>query len=98
MPLTATRMKHATHDDRHSIGFWMTVVGTDEPIRVFVTYKALWQIDPSHPQDVPTAIGIFNENRSQIEAAASNKFDTDGADDGKYEGQPILFVRSNELS
>jgi hypothetical protein len=60
--------------------FWMTVQETGEPVRIFVTYNALWRLDPSQLRDVPAAIEIFNKKRASLEAAASNKFDTVGAE------------------
>jgi hypothetical protein len=98
MPLTGTRGIGLPNDRRRAIGFWMAnKARTIEPVRVFVTYEALWQLDPTHPQDVPAAIGIFNENRTKIEAAASKKFDAEGHDEGTYNGQPILIVRSQDI-
>jgi len=96
MPLTTTDQPGVPDDGRRAISFWMIIEGAS-PVRVFVTYEALWKIDPSHPRDVSGAIGIFNENRKRIEAAASHKWDANGIDDGQYEGRPILIVRSEDL-
>jgi Protein of unknown function (DUF1488) len=96
MPLTTTSGNGVPDGSRLAIRFWMTSEGISR-VAVFVTYEALWQIDPSHPPDVPSAIGIFNENRARIEEVASNKFDSDGMDDGQHEGRPILIVRSDDL-
>ena len=60
MPLTGTGGIGLPNDRRRAIGFWMTNKARPiEPVRVFVTYEAIWQLDPTHPQDVPAAIGIF---------------------------------------
>jgi hypothetical protein len=85
MPLTGTGGIGLPNDPRRAIGFW-----------VFVTYEALWQLDPTHPQDVPAAIGIFNANRKKS-SAASKKFDAEGHDEGTYDGRPILIVRSQDI-
>jgi len=99
MPLTGTGGIGLPNDRRRAIGYWMTnkKARPIEPVRVFVTYETLWQLDPTHPQDVPAAIGIFNANRTKIEAAASKKFDAEGHDEGTYDGQPILLVRSQDI-
>ena len=51
MPLRSSNNRPDHHDDRKAIGFWMTVEGKDpvQPIRVFVTYEALRELDPSQP-------------------------------------------------
>jgi hypothetical protein len=51
MPLAATHMPVVLDDRRNAIGVWMTVKGARplRPIRVFVTYEALAQIEPSQP-------------------------------------------------
>src|SRR5882762_6955943 len=97
MPLITTGEPGVPDDGRRAIGFWMIVEGAC-PVRVFVDYEVLWQIDPSHPHDVPSAIGIFKEYRKRIEAAASNKWDANGIDNGQYEGRMILVVRLEDLS
>jgi hypothetical protein len=99
MSLITTGMPGQLDDDRKAIGFWMTVEGVSPvaPIRVFVTYQALAQIEPSRLQDRPAAIEIFNDNRAVIEAAASNKCEAKGVDDGEYDGQPLLMVRAHDL-
>jgi len=101
MPLMSTGIKEMLNNNRRAIGFWMTVGGRRpiEVIRVFVTYQALAQLDPSQPEDIFAAIAIFGKNRTQIEAAASYKYDTEGLDDnGEHEGKPILTVHSEDLA
>ena len=82
-----------------AIGFWMTVEEAQpvKSIRVFVTYEALAQIEPSQPRDRQAAVDTFNKHRARIETAASQKFDAKGVDDGEHEGQPILMVRMDDL-
>lgn len=66
------------------------------PVRVFVTYEALAQIDPSQIHDLDAALAIFDANRARLENLASIRYDACGADDGEHEGQPILILRTNE--
>ena len=64
MPLMTTGQPNFEVDnDRSAIGFWMTVKGAApvQPIRVFVTYEALAQIEPSQPRDVFAAMNIFEQ-------------------------------------
>jgi hypothetical protein len=78
----------------------MTVGGSDpsNAVRVFVTYEALWQIDPLQARDVHAALDLFKNNRERVEAAASRRFDADGTDDeSKHEGRPTVTIRSNDL-
>lgn len=99
MPLAATHMPVVLDDRRNAIGVWMTVKGVRpvRPIRVFVTYEALAQIEPSQPWGRRSATAIFERNRARIEATASVKFDAKGVDAAKYDGLPIVMVRSDDL-
>jgi hypothetical protein len=97
MPLTSTGRPPESDNIRKAIGFWMKIASTGGSIRVCVTYTALAHIDPSKIRDLHAAFEIFDKNRERIEAAASQKFDSKGADDGEHEGQQILMVRSNDL-
>jgi Protein of unknown function (DUF1488) len=98
MPLAATHMPVVLDDRRSAVGVWMTVKGVRpvQPIRVFVTYEALAQIEPQ-TRDRSLSTAIFERNRAQIEATASAKFDTKGADATKYEGLPVVMVRADDL-
>jgi hypothetical protein len=89
MPLITTGKPGVPDNGQMAIGFWMTVEVAHpvEPIRIFVTYKGLEQIDPSQVPDIYGAREIFTRNRALIEAAASKKFDKDGVDDGEHEGR-----------
>jgi hypothetical protein len=73
MPLKTTGQPGTPNFDRKAIGFWMTAEGTDRPIRVFVSYEGLRQLDPSKPPDVPAALETFDDHRLMIEKAASDK-------------------------
>ncbi|MGA9010357.1 MAG: DUF1488 family protein [Xanthobacteraceae bacterium] len=97
MPLTATIVRAVPDDDRKAVGIWME--NDNSQIRVFVTYEALWQIDPSCVRDVASALSIFDANRARLENLASARYDASGADeDGKYEGQPILILRTDDIT
>ena len=101
MPLMTTGQPNFEVDnDRSAIGFWMTVKGAApvQPIRVFVTYEALAQIEPSQPRDVFAAMNIFEQNRALIEGTASEKFDRLGVEEERHEGQPVLRVDTDDLS
>jgi len=99
MPLAKheTEIDETYEDDR--VGFWMTVAETDpvEPIRIFVPYSTLEQLDPSQPRDLQAAAKIFAANRERIENAAGTKYDKEGVSDEKYQGRPILIVSSDDL-
>jgi hypothetical protein len=99
MPLRASNNRPDHHDDRKAIGFWMTVEGKEpvQPIRVFVTYKDLSELDPARSLGPPAALEIFTRNRERIEAAASKQFDAKGVDKGEYKEKPLLVVRSTDI-
>jgi Protein of unknown function (DUF1488) len=81
------------------IGFWMAVkhANPGKFVWVVVTAGALNQLDPSEFADQHTA--VFNGSRSKIEDAASAKFDREGPEPNQeQEGQPVLLVRSNDLT
>jgi hypothetical protein len=85
---------------RKAIGFWMEVDGAEpvQPVRVLVTYEALWQIDPSQMHDLQAAFAIFDKHRSDIEAAASVKYDSAAPAVDTYEGQPMIILRADDLT
>lgn len=85
MPLTATDRPPIAHDHRKTVGVWMQNE-SGSPIRVFVTYEALWQSDPSQVRDVASALAIFDASRAHLENLASARFDANGADDSENEG------------
>jgi hypothetical protein len=62
------------------------------------TRGTLNRLDPTALDD--QHLTVFNEHRSTIEDTASEKFDSEGPnpDNGQYEGQPILIVRSSDLT
>ena len=70
-----------------------------EAVRVCVTCEALYHLDSyTQPQDVPSALAIFEMKRGEIEAAASKKFDVNGATDGAHEGRPLLILRTDDFA
>ena len=97
MPLSATNLPVVPDEHRRAIGFWMTDAKNDSPIRVFVTYEALWQMDPSRLRDGPSAIATCEAHRTRLEQHASRKFDDRGVDEGEYKGRPTLFLRSMDI-
>jgi hypothetical protein len=101
MPLISDRKsKPLPHSNSRSIGVWMSVEGRTpiQPVRVLVSYEALSQFDPTNVRDLPAALEIFDRFRSQVEAAASRKFDQDGFDADDYEGTPAIRLTSDDLT
>lgn len=97
MPLAATTIRAVPDDDRKAVGVWME--DDNSQIRVFVTYEALWQMDPSGVRDVASALAIFDANRTHLENLASARYDVTDADEGiKHEGQPILILRTDDIA
>lgn len=70
---------------------------TESEVRVFVTYEAIWQSEPTKPRDVISAVEIFAAGRERFEKLASDYFDANGPDDGTHEGQPMIILNSNDL-
>jgi hypothetical protein len=100
MPLVADRRgKAVAHGELRAIGFWMTVQGAIpvRPVRVFISYEALAQLDPFDIRDLASAFERFERFRARIEAAASDKFDRHGPDAEKYEGMPTIRLTTNDL-
>jgi hypothetical protein len=99
MPLIDEGKSRAiAHPEIRSIGFWMTVKGAVpvQPIRVFVSYEALANLDLTNIRDFAAAFEHFDKFRDRIEVAASNKFDWVGPDADKYEGLPTVRLTSND--
>jgi hypothetical protein len=86
------------HSELRALGFWMTVKGAVpvRPVRVFVSYEALADLDPSNIRDLAAAVEHFDKFRARIEAAASDKFDRVGPDAEKYEGMPTVRLTNND--
>ncbi|MCP3459331.1 MULTISPECIES: DUF1488 family protein [unclassified Bradyrhizobium] len=87
--------KAVAHSELRS---WMTVKGTVpvQPVRVFVSYEALAQLDPFDIRDFAAAFEHFERFRTRIEAAASDKFDRDGPDADKHEGMLAIRLTTND--
>jgi Protein of unknown function (DUF1488) len=101
MPLVSDRKsKPLTHSNSRSIGFWMSVEGGTpiQPVRVLVSYEALSELDPTIVRDLHSALENFDQFRSQVESAASRKFDRDGFDPDKYEGIPAIRLTTGDLT
>ena len=101
MPLISEgRSKPIPHSELRAVGFWMTVEGSNpvQPVRVFVSYEALADLDPSNIRDLAAAFDHFDRFLARIEAAASEKFDRLGPDAEKYEGMPTIRLTTNDLT
>jgi hypothetical protein len=90
--------KAVAHSELRAVGFWMTVKGAIpiQPVRVFVSYEALAQLDPFDIRDLAAAFEHFDRFRARIEAAAGDKFDRDGPDAEKYEGMLTIRLTIND--
>ena len=99
MPLVSdVNSKAIAHSELKAIGFWMSVKGATpvQPVRVFVSYEALADLDPSNIRDLTAAFEHFDAFRARIEAAASEKFDRIGFDAEKYEGMPTIRLTTSD--
>jgi hypothetical protein len=99
MPLVVEGKSTAIiHSELRALGFWMTVKGAVpvRPVRVFVGYEALADLDPSNIRDLAAAVEHFDKFRARIETAASDKFDRVGPDAEKYEGMPTVRLTNND--
>ena len=94
------KSKPLSHSNSRSIGFWMSVEGRTpiQPVRVLVSYEALSQLEPTNVQDLHGALENFDQFRSQVERAASRKFDRYGFDPEKYEGMPAIRLIDVDLT
>jgi hypothetical protein len=85
----------SSDDTRAAIGIWMIDDSSSppRPVRLFITYGALWHLHPQKIRDAVLSLDIFNEKRDFIEAIASDEFDEYGAaDDDFYEGQAVVWI------
>jgi hypothetical protein len=99
MPLEGDgKGKAVTHSELRAIGFWMSVKGARpvQPVRVFVSYEALAQLDPTNIRDLAAAFDHFDRFRDRIEAAASEKFDRQGPDAEKYEAMQTVRLTTHD--
>jgi hypothetical protein len=99
MPLVSEgKPKPVTHSELRAIGFWMTVKGAIpvQPVRVFVTYEALADLDPTNIRDLAAAFQHFDRFQQRIEAAASRKFDKQGTSAEKYEGMSTVRLTTDD--
>jgi hypothetical protein len=99
MPLVGDgKSKGVAHSELRAIGFWMSVKGSlpIQPVRVFVSFEALAELEPANIGDLAAAFDHFDKFRARIEAAASDKFDRDGPDAEKYEGMQTVRLSVND--
>jgi len=68
-----------------------------QPVRVLVSYEVLSGLDPANVRDLHGALENFDRFRSQVETAASRKFDRYGFDGQKYEGMPTIRLTTDDL-
>jgi Protein of unknown function (DUF1488) len=100
MPLVSDRQsKPLSHSNSRAIGFWMSVEGRApiQTVRVLVSYEALSELDPTNVRDLHGALENFDRFRSQVETAASRKFDRYGFDAQNYEGMPAIRLTIDDL-
>ena len=100
MPLVSDgKGKAVAHSELRAIGFWITVKDASpvRPVRVFVSYEALADLDPHNVRDLPAAFEHFDRFRKRIESAASDKFDRDGPGAEKYARLPTIRLTSRDL-
>ena len=69
----------------------------NQPVRVLVSYEALSELDPTNVRDLHGALENFDRFRTQVETAASRKFDNYGFDGKKYEGMPAIRLTTDDL-
>jgi hypothetical protein len=101
MPLALIQRDGELDLRRKAVGFWMFVepieVRPFKPVRVFVTFETLAQLDRTQPNNPVGALEIFRSHRTTIEAAASARFDANGVDEGDFGGKPIVTVQPDDL-
>ena len=74
MPLVnEVQSKPVLHSNLQALGFWISIQGRTpfQPVRIFVTYDALAELDPTNVGDLYATLENFDRLRGQIEAAAS---------------------------
>ena len=67
------------------------------PVRVFVTYEALADIDQRKVRDLHGTLTTFDNNRDRIELAANSKFNLDEIEPYLHEGQLLLLLTTDDL-
>jgi hypothetical protein len=106
MPLLSTHEPMELIDTSPwSVGVWMQIGGIRKatpPERIWVqsTYFCILGLDASRVVDRFSACELAETNRTRIEAAASEKFDAEGAapEDGEREGRPVVILRARDVS
>ena len=84
---------------RRAIGFWMAVEGESpvRPVRVYVSYEALADIDPEQVRDLEGALATFDTNRDRIDMAANAKFDAGEVEPDLQGGHPVILLIADDL-
>lgn len=68
-----------------------------QTVRVLVSYEALSELAPTNGRDLHGALENFDRFRSQVETAASRKFDRYGFEAQNYEGMPAIRLTTDDL-
>ena len=92
MPLVSDRQsKPLSHSNSRAIGFWMRA-------------SVSWSVTMPYRSSIRRTSGIctalwriFDRFRSQVETAASRKFDRYGFDAQNYEGMPAIRLTTVDL-
>ena len=84
---------------RRAIGFWMAVEVESpvRPVRVYVSYEALADIDPEQVRDLQGVVATFDTNRDRIDMAANAKFDAGQVEQDLHDGQLLIILRMDDL-
>jgi len=67
------------------------------PVRVYVSYEALADIDPEQVRDLEGALATFDTNRDRIDMAANAKFDAGQVEQDLHEGQLLIILTTDDL-
>jgi hypothetical protein len=100
MPLISDVKTRPIRDDgRRAIGFWMldTRKSPYHPVRIFISYEALADLDPDNIRDLESAFEHFSRFHELITRAASDKFDRGEIEDEMHLGQPVVVLRTDDF-
>jgi len=67
------------------------------PVRVYVSYEALADIDPEQVRDLQGVLATFDTNRDRIDMAANAKFDAGQVEQDLHEGQLLIILTTDDL-
>jgi hypothetical protein len=77
----------------------MAVEGDEpvRPVRVYVSYEALADIDPDQVRDLDGVLTTFDKNRDRIDRAANAKVDAGEVEPDLQGGHPVIILRTDDL-